>query len=109
MPCLLAIIALFFPRIVILLLALFTTYMSSAYNTLLWPLLGFFFMPFTTLAYAWAINSNGSVAGIYLFVVVLAVLFDLGAFGNGAYSGRRVYVLRTGSAGGVKRVKNTAG
>ncbi|TVQ64248.1 MAG: hypothetical protein EA379_02075 [Phycisphaerales bacterium] len=107
MPCLIGLIALFFPRLIILVLALFTTYMSSAYNTLLWPLLGFFFMPFTTLAYAWAINSNGSVAGIYLVVVVLAVLFDLGSYGNGAYSGRRVYVLKT-SGGGVKRVKNTA-
>ena len=36
------------------------------------PLLGFFFMPYTTLAYAWAQNSNGSVDGFYLVAVVVA-------------------------------------
>lgn len=91
MPCLLALIALFLPRLVIALLALLTTYMSSAYNTLIWPLLGFLFMPYTTLAYAFAINSNGSVSGLYLVVVVIAVLADIGAFGGaGAVHKRRI-------------------
>jgi Mg2+ and Co2+ transporter CorA len=39
--------------------------------------LGFFFLPLTTLAYAWAMNSKGSVSGLYLVVVILAVLTDL--------------------------------
>jgi hypothetical protein len=56
---------------------------------MLWPLLGFFFMPLTTLAYAWAINSGGSVQGLYLVVVVLAVLMDLGLLGSGEASRRR--------------------
>lgn len=44
---------------------------------MLWPLLGFFFLPFTTLAYAWAINANGSLSGIYLVVFVIALFMDL--------------------------------
>lgn len=96
MPCLAALLAFFFPRLVILILAIFTTYMSQAYQTLLWPVLGFFFLPYTTLAYAWAINSAGSVQGIYLVVVVLAVLLDLGTIGGGGATSRRqrVVVLR---------------
>ena len=47
-------------------------------------------MPFTTLAYAWAINSNGSVSGFYLVVVILAVLMDLGSLGGGASQHRVV-------------------
>lgn len=94
MPCLAVLFAFFFPRVVIALLALLTDYMSSAYQTLLWPLLGFFFMPYTTLAYAWAINSHGSVQGIGLVVVVIAVLFDLGTLGGGGKATRTVVVSR---------------
>lgn len=90
MPCLIALLAFFFPRIAIVLVFLFSRYMENAYTTLLWPLLGFIFMPLTTLAYAFAINSAGSVKGFYLVVVVLAVLLDLGNFSGGAYSAKRV-------------------
>lgn len=92
MPCLLALLALIAPRLVIILVAIFSTYFSTAYQHVLWPILGFFFMPFTTLAYAWAINSNGSVSGFYLVVVVIAVLMDLSALGGG-YS-QRTFVTR---------------
>ncbi len=81
MPCLIALFALFFPRVAIVLVVIFSDYIGAAYQTVLWPLLGFIFMPVTTLAYAWAITSNGSVSGGYLFVVILAVLLDLGILG----------------------------
>jgi hypothetical protein len=38
----------------------------------------------TTLAYAWAIHEAGSVTGIHLVVVVIAVLMDLGLVGAGS-------------------------
>lgn len=82
MPCLLVLIALAFPRLVLVLVWLFSDYLSRAYHTVLWPILGFLFMPLTTLAYAWAINSNGQVNGIYLAVVVLAAVIDLGLIGG---------------------------
>ncbi len=79
MGCLLALISLLFPRLAILVLWLFTHYLHSAYQTWIWPVLGFFWMPFTTLAYAAAINENGgSVNGWWLALVVIAVLTDLG-------------------------------
>jgi len=83
MPCLLALIALFFPRFVIILLVIFSDYIGRAYRNDLWALLGFVFMPCTTLAYAWGINSHGPIDGIYLVVMILAVLLDLGILGNG--------------------------
>ena len=73
----------------IVLVVIFSDYIGRAYETMLWPLVGFIFMPLTTLAYAWAINSHGSVAGIHLVVVVVAVLMDLGVVGGGAASRRR--------------------
>jgi hypothetical protein len=88
MPCLVALLALAFPRLAIVLVVLLSDYIGQAYQTTIWPLLGFFFMPCTTLAYAWAINSNGSVSGAHLIVVVVAVLMDLGVFGAGE-AGRR--------------------
>ncbi|TVQ29908.1 MAG: hypothetical protein EA376_14425 [Phycisphaeraceae bacterium] len=88
MPCLIALLALFMPRIVIILLVIFSDYMGQAYNTLLWPLLGFIFMPLTTLAYAFGMNEGGSISGLYLALVVVAVLFDLGIVGGSGAAGR---------------------
>jgi hypothetical protein len=41
-------------------------------------------MPLTTLSYAFAINSNGAVDGMYLVLVVVTVLLDLGLVGAGS-------------------------
>jgi hypothetical protein len=88
MPCLVGCLALFTPRLAIVLVVIFSDYIGQAYQTWIWPLLGFFFMPLTTLAYAWAINAHGSVSGVYLVAVVLAVLIDLGLLGTGAHGGQ---------------------
>ncbi len=89
MPCLIALFALFVPRITLALVFLFSDYLHRAYETAIWPVLGFLFMPLSTLAYAFAVNSNGTVTGLYLVVVVVAVLMDLGCVGGGARCGRR--------------------
>ena len=62
----------------------FSDYIGRAYETTLWPLLGFFFMPLTTLSYAFAMNSNGAIDGMYLVLVVVTVLLDLGLVGAGS-------------------------
>lgn len=100
MPCLIVgCLALFAPRIAIVLVVLFSDFIGTAYRTWLVPLLGFFFLPLTTLAYAWAWHAapNHSVSGGYLVVVIVAVLVDLGLLGGGASS--RKY----GSAGAGRR------
>lgn len=91
MNCLVGCLAFFAPRLTIVVLQLTTGYVLRAYTTLLWPFLGFLFLPTTTLAYAWAKNSGGTVEGFRLVIVVLAVLIDLGLIGKGRSSlrGRR--------------------
>ena len=84
MPCLVGCLALSAPRFAIVLVVLFSDYIGRAFATSLWPFIGFLFMPLTTLAYAWAINSRGSLTGFPLVVVVLAALFDLGLIGGSA-------------------------
>jgi hypothetical protein len=93
MPCLLVLIALAFPRVVLVLLWLFSDYLGRAYHGALLPLLGFFFLPFTTLAYAVAMNEGGGVRGGWILLVVLAVLMDFGVMGGGA-AGRRKRLAR---------------
>lgn len=82
MPCLLVLLTLAFPRIVLLVLFFFTNYLQRAYANFLWPLLGFIFLPVTTIAYAWVINSHAPLQGIYLVAVIVAVLVDLGLVGS---------------------------
>ena len=93
MPCLVGCLALLTPRIAIVLVVLFSDYIGRAYETTLWPFVGFLLMPLTTLAYAWAINSRGSVVGLHLVVVVVAVLIDLGLVGGSASKRRRAAVV----------------
>ncbi len=94
MPCLVGILALTFPRLAIILVVIFSDYIGNACQTVIWPLLGFVFMPLTTLAYAWAINSSGSVSGMQLVVVIVAVLIDLGIIGGSASNPQvRGYVI----------------
>ena len=88
MPCLVGCIALATPRFAIVLVAIFSDYIGRAYETFLWPFVGFLVMPLTTLAYAFAINSRGSVDGMHLVVVIVAVLADLGLVGGSARANR---------------------
>jgi hypothetical protein len=97
MPCLIGCLALFFPRIAIILVWLLSDYLERAYDGPLWAVLGFIFMPLTMLAYAFAWHQgNGSVSGFGLVVVVIAVLLDLGIIGGGASHKdvRKYYVVR---------------
>lgn len=76
-------IALAAPRFVMVVLWIFTSYLSRAYDGWLVPLLGFFFLPTTTLAYAIAENETNGVEGWGLVLVIVAVLLDLGVWGGG--------------------------
>lgn len=89
MPCCcLGILALIFPRATLVLMWL-TGYTLTAFETRLWPLLGFFMMPYTACAYAVAINEFGAVEGAGLALVILGVILDLGSHGGSATQGAR--------------------
>jgi hypothetical protein len=89
MPCLAVIVVLAFPRVALALLWLFTTYLQRAYHGLLIPLLGFFFLPITTLAYAWMVNNHQAMQGVNLIILIIAVVIDLGGLSGGEYHRRR--------------------
>jgi hypothetical protein len=89
MGCLLLILFLAFPRIALVLLFLFTNYLQRAYHGLLIPLLGFIFLPLTTLAFAWMTNTHQPIVGINVLILIITVVVDLGGLGGGAYSRRR--------------------
>jgi hypothetical protein len=89
-PCLFLIILLLFPRVVLAVMYLTSTYLQRAFHgEMLLPLLGFIFLPLTTIVYAWELNNHMATAGINLLWLLIAVLIDLGGLGGGASRGRR--------------------
>ncbi len=89
MPCLLLLLVLAFPRLVLVLMFLLSNYLQRAYHGLLIPLLGFLFLPLTTIVYAWLVNSNRPLEGINVILLIVAVLIDAGGIGGGAWHRRR--------------------
>jgi len=88
-PCLLLLFGIAFPRLALVLLLLFTTFLQRAYHSLLLVALGFVFLPLTTIVYAWIVNGRHPLDGVYLAALLIAVLADLGLIGHGEYQRRR--------------------
>lgn len=93
MGCLLVALAMFFPRAAIVFLLVFFDHIQKAMATtsqpLLFGILGFLFLPYTMLAYTYAIITHGSIDGQYQVLLIIAVLVDLGVLGGGAGARRR--------------------
>jgi hypothetical protein len=85
MGCFVVLFALLSPRLALVVLWLFDDVLSRAYDSWIIPFLGFFLLPWTTLAYAafWEWGTGHHVVGIEWFFVVLAFLVDLGSLGAG--------------------------
>jgi hypothetical protein len=82
--CLVAALALLTPRLIMILLWLLPThYLSNAYGTWVWPLIGFFVLPTTTISYAVAENEFGGFRGWGIVITILGVAVDLGLLGTG--------------------------
>jgi hypothetical protein len=88
MCCVLALLAFLGPRLVLVLLWFFTNYLNRAFDGFLIPLLGFLFLPWTTIAWAIAQNEFGGPSGIGLLAIAIGFLLDIGVLGGGA-RGRR--------------------
>ena len=90
MPCcVFALLLVLTPRVVLALMFLFSNYLGRAYHGFLIPLLGFIFLPLTTIVYAFLVNSHYPIQGIYMVALVVAVVIDLGGIGGGHYSRQR--------------------
>ena len=91
MGCLFALIALITPRFILFILWLFTNYLNTAFSSGWGGLLGFLFLPTTTIAYAIAQNEfttvTGGIEAAGIILIVLGVVIDLGMLGG---SGRGI-------------------
>ena len=82
--CLVVLFALVSPRLALFVLWLFSDLLERAFDDWYVPVLGFFLLPWTTLAYAamWGAGPNG-VDGFEWFIVILAFVVDLGSYVRG--------------------------
>jgi hypothetical protein len=88
MGCILFLIGLFSARFALFLMWLFTNRLSDAFDSTLGPVLGFIFLPWTTLMYALLWGSHHSVTGFEWFLVAFAFLLDLASWAGSAARGR---------------------
>jgi hypothetical protein len=87
MPCCAALaLVLVGPRFALFVIWLFTDWLSRAYDTFLWPLLGFVFLPWTTLGYMIAANWYDGLQGLGILFFAAGVVFDVLSYSGG---GRR--------------------
>jgi hypothetical protein len=89
MPCLLVVLIVAFPRLVLVLMWLFSSALDRAYHGLVIPLLGFIFLPITTIVYAWLVNAGMAIEGINLVILIVAVVLDVGSHGGATRYRRR--------------------
>ena len=95
MGCVYVILALGMPRLLMFFIWLLTDCFVRAFQTVLWPALGFLFMPYTTLAYMAAmLNNNHRVDGWWLALVIVAAVVDVGHWGGGESYRRRKWGTR---------------
>ena len=81
MGCFVFLFALISPRLALIFIWIFSDILSRAFDSWFLPFIGFFLLPWTTLAYAvmWDVGTH-EVAGFEWFIVILAFLADLGAY-----------------------------
>jgi hypothetical protein len=87
--CLVALAAMLSPRLAIFLVWLFSDRMSNAFNSFWIALLGFFFLPWTTLAWAVAYAPRAGVTGFGWFIVIFAFIVDVGTHVGAAQARQR--------------------
>jgi hypothetical protein len=90
MGCLFAVFAGIFPRFATLLIwmarpALFSAAFGGSW---FWPLIGIFFLPFTTLMYVLLWSPGVGVSGFDWFWLGLAVLIDISGYASSGYANR---------------------
>ena len=83
MPCLLLLFALITPRLVIVVLWLFTSWFRGIFAIALWPVLGFIFLPTTLLWYTAVQNWFGGQWTLWPIVgIVVALVIDVSPAGG---------------------------
>ena len=85
MGCFVALFALISPRLALFFVWLFTDWLSAAFDSWILPFIGFFLLPWTTLAWAaMYVYGSNEVSGFEYFIVILAFLADLSSYAGGS-------------------------
>lgn len=85
MPCFLFVLGAIFPRLLLVILYFFSAWFSTAFTSILYPLLGLFFAPLSTIWYAVVQNYYGGEWSFWPIVgIVAALALDFGVIGGGA-------------------------
>ena len=82
MCCLFASLALIGPRFVLLLVWIFGDRVDRAFDSWIWPLLGLFFLPWTTLAYVFAWQPGGVQGTWDYLLIALGVALDIATYSS---------------------------
>jgi hypothetical protein len=89
MGCFVVLFALISPRLALFLIWVFSDLLSRAFENWFVPLLGFFLLPWTTLAYAAMWSSSDRVYGFEWFIVGLAFIFDISSYSQSGKLSRK--------------------
>jgi hypothetical protein len=82
-PCIVALLALLAPRLLIALLWFFTTWFRGMFDNLLWPIVGFVFLPTTLLWYSAVQRWFGGDWTLWPVVgLVVALMIDVSPAGG---------------------------
>lgn len=88
--CLIAILAVFTPRVALVIVWIFTPYVSRAFNhVFIWPFLGLLILPFTTLIYSLVYAPGTGVHGASWVWVGIGVFLDIAWHGGSARKASR--------------------
>jgi hypothetical protein len=90
MGCIAVLLALISPRLALFFIWVFSDLLGRAFDEWWLPLLGFFLLPWTTLAYAvmWASGTN-EVTGFEWFIVGLGFIVDISSWSQSGRLERR--------------------
>lgn len=80
MGCFVALFALISPRLALFFILVFSDWVGQAFDGWVLPVLGFFLLPWTTLAYIVMWQITPGVDGFEWFIVVLAFFVDLASY-----------------------------
>ena len=83
--CLVAAVALLGPRIGLVLLWVMGHAVQTAFQSIVYPVIGVIFLPLTALAYALAADPSGAVGGAALVWPVAGFVADVAMLGSGIY------------------------
>ncbi|MET0557497.1 MAG: hypothetical protein ABW065_02325 [Solirubrobacterales bacterium] len=83
MGCFVVLFALISPRLALFFIWIFSDLLSRAFDSWFVPFLGFFLLPWATLAYAAMYASSDRVTGFEWFIVILAFAIDLSSYAGG--------------------------